>query len=132
MADPYDRPARLWDLFNKELGRVEPIIAQERYTICQACPRLNALAQCDECHCFMPSKVKLPNAFCPLDKWGIVRVMQNEPIKVAVVIDGEVVDVLHADDRVTSYLLSQPKFVGFPMDAEVNIGDRVEEDSDGR
>lgn len=129
MADPYDRPAKVWDLFNKELGRVEPIIAKERYEICQSCPSLNALSQCAECHCFMPSKVKLPNASCPLNKWGIVRVMQGEPIKVAVVIDGEVVDVLYADDRVTAYLMSHPKFVGFAIDAEVNVGDRVEEEA---
>jgi hypothetical protein len=75
VSDPYDRPARPWDLFNKNLGRVESEVAEERMAICRACPQLiQALSQCKECGCIMTAKTKLPNASCPLDKWGIVKV----------------------------------------------------------
>lgn len=80
MSTPYDRPARPWDLFNKNLGRVQDEIAKERIAICEQCPMLNALRQCDECLCFMDAKTKLPNADCPLGKWGQVRVSYKENI----------------------------------------------------
>ena len=69
------RNARPWDLFNKNLGRVETTIAAERYEICSACPELIKLTgQCKKCGCFMQHKAKLPNAFCPLDKWQAVSI----------------------------------------------------------
>jgi hypothetical protein len=34
--------------------------------------------------------------------------MENPPIKVAFIIDGKVVDVLHTDDRLASIFLSEP------------------------
>lgn len=126
MTDPFDRPARPLDLFNKELGRVEETIAAERMSFCNQCPKLNGAKVCGECHCFMPAKTKLPNASCPLGFWGTVRVMQDDPQKVAVIIDNKIVDVLQGDDRVVAYLLSNPRFVGLPMGTEVNIGDTVE------
>jgi hypothetical protein len=73
------RNARPWDLFNKNLGRVETTIAEERYEICSACPELIKLTgQCKNCGCFMQHKVKLPNAFCPLDKWKAVSISYTE------------------------------------------------------
>lgn len=75
---PYDRPARPWDLFNKELGRVETEVAAERMEICKACPFLQAAGTCSECGCFMAAKTKLPNAFCPKDKWGAVSMPYKE------------------------------------------------------
>ena len=79
MSDPYDRPARPWDLFNKNLGRVESEVAEERMAICRTCPQLiQALSQCKECGCVMTAKTKLPNASCPLGKWGIVKVSYKE------------------------------------------------------
>lgn len=69
-SDKFQRPARPWDLFNKKIGRVENELAKERLAICKECPRLRkTIMQCKECGCFMPEKVKLPNAFCPLGKW---------------------------------------------------------------
>ena len=73
------RNARPWDLFNKNLGRVQTTIAEERYEICAVCPQLIKLTgQCKECGCFMQAKVKLPNAFCPLDKWKAVSISYTE------------------------------------------------------
>jgi hypothetical protein len=74
MTDPFERPARPWDLFNKNLGRVENTIQAERMAICKACPKLLPTGNCSECGCFMSQKTKLPNAECPLHKWGQVRV----------------------------------------------------------
>lgn len=75
MSTPYDRPARPWDLFNTTLGRVEDEIAKKRLDICKACPELIELTtQCKKCGCLMNQKTKLPNAECPLGKWGQVRI----------------------------------------------------------
>lgn len=71
MTSPYDRPARPWDLFNKNLGRVENVISEKRLSICKECPKFISLTtQCLECGCIMQAKTKLPNAECPLHKWG--------------------------------------------------------------
>lgn len=69
MSTPYDRPARPWDLFNKNLGRVETEIAEERLAICKACDFFLPTGNCSKCGCFMTAKVKLPNASCPEHKW---------------------------------------------------------------
>lgn len=78
MKDPFERPARPWDLFNKNIGRVIDAVAEERYEICKACPQLLPTGNCKECGCFMSQKVKLPNASCPLHKWEQVRVSYKE------------------------------------------------------
>ena len=79
MVDPFERPARPWDLFNKNLGRVQGEIAEERLSICNGCEHLiKATKTCTECGCFMAAKVKLPNAFCPIHKWEAVRVSYKE------------------------------------------------------
>lgn len=63
--------AKPWHLFNSEIGRVEEEIADIRLEICRGCYHLVKLTQqCDECWCVMPLKVKLPNAECPIGKWG--------------------------------------------------------------
>ena len=72
------RPARPWDLFNKNIGRVEKEIASERFKICMECPKFLPTGQCKECGCFMLAKVKLPNASCPDHKWEEVEVMYKE------------------------------------------------------
>lgn len=75
MTDPFERTARPWDLFNKKLGRVEEEIHKERMAICNECPQLiKATSQCKECGCIMNLKTKLPNASCPLNKWGVVNI----------------------------------------------------------
>jgi hypothetical protein len=81
MTDPFNRPARPWDLFNKNLKKVEVDIAQERMAICRECPQFIAVSsQCKECGCIMKLKTKLPNAECPLHKWGQVDVPYNKDI----------------------------------------------------
>lgn len=73
------RSARPWDLFNKNLGRVETEIFEQRFEICKACPKLIQITgQCKECGCFMKAKAKLPNAVCPLGKWGAEKVSYKE------------------------------------------------------
>jgi len=68
-----DRPARPWDLFNKNIGRVETDIAEKRLDICKDCDKfIKATTQCKECGCVMKLKTKLPNASCPLGKWDVV------------------------------------------------------------
>ena len=75
MSDIYSKPARPWDLFNKNIKKVGADIHKERMSICKACPELIELtSQCKKCGCFMNQKTKLPNASCPLGKWGIIRV----------------------------------------------------------
>lgn len=81
MTNPFDRPARPWDLFNKNLKKVESDIFEERMSICRACPRfISATTQCLECGCIMKLKTKLPNAECPLHKWEQVNVPYNKDI----------------------------------------------------
>jgi len=70
--------ARPWDIFNKNLGRVETVVAAERMEICRACPRFFPTGNCLECGCFMIAKTKLPNASCPLGKWDEVQVSYKE------------------------------------------------------
>ena len=44
--------------------------SQSRLDMCNECDSLIKLTkQCKECGCFMPLKVKLKNARCPLSKW---------------------------------------------------------------
>ena len=75
MSTPSERPARPGDLFNKNLGRVENEMSESRMSICRECPEYISLThQCKECGCIMNAKTKLPNAECPLGKWGQVRV----------------------------------------------------------
>jgi hypothetical protein len=69
--DKEDRPAKPWDIFNKKIGRVSNEVAETRYKICINCPKIVPVTrQCLECGCFMKIKTTLPNAECPLGKWG--------------------------------------------------------------
>lgn len=64
------REVRPWDLFNKNMERAMPEIAEKRLEICKSCPRFIRLThQCKECGCIMNAKVKLADAACPLNKW---------------------------------------------------------------
>lgn len=75
MKDANNKPARPWDLFNRNIGRVKPEIAEERLSICNGCDKLiKATKTCKECGCFMSAKTKLPNAECPIGKWQKVPV----------------------------------------------------------
>jgi hypothetical protein len=45
-------------------------IAQSRYSVCRPCEHFNAqLKVCNRCGCFMPLKVTIARAQCPVDKW---------------------------------------------------------------
>lgn len=44
------------------------IIASKRFTICEECDKYSSYF-CKECNCFMPAKVLIPGAKCPLNKW---------------------------------------------------------------
>ena len=47
------------------------------------------------------------------------------PVKIAFVIDGEVVDVLHTDDRLGALFLSQPTIVDATEWLALNTGKRL-------
>lgn len=77
-----NKEARPWDLFNKNLGRVELEVSQKRLDICKECPRfIKTTTQCKECGCIMRLKTKLPNASCPLGKWGTEINLHKQEIK---------------------------------------------------
>ena len=42
MTTDSTRPARPWDLFNKNIGRVQDTIAAERLAFCNECPHYSA------------------------------------------------------------------------------------------
>lgn len=64
------KPVRPWDLLKTSEPRATDEIAGERLAICKACPELIKVTnQCKKCGCVMNLKVKLANAFCPLNKW---------------------------------------------------------------
>jgi hypothetical protein len=77
-----NRPARPWDLFNKNIGRVEQRIQETRLAICLKCPELIKLTgQCKQCGCIMKAKTKLPNASCPLGKWDVELISYTKEMK---------------------------------------------------
>jgi hypothetical protein len=74
-----EKPVRPWDMFNKNMERVIPIIKEKRMAICKACPEyIRFTHQCKKCGCLMDAKTKLADATCPLGKWG--KVSTNIPL----------------------------------------------------
>lgn len=70
-----EKPVRPWDMFNKNMERVMPVIQQKRLDICKACPEfIRFTHQCKKCGCLMDAKTKLADATCPLNKWGKANV----------------------------------------------------------
>ena len=58
------------DIFSGSTEWVDDSLAEERYSICQACPELIKLTTtCKKCGCFMVAKTKLQGAACPIGKW---------------------------------------------------------------
>jgi len=56
----------------------------KRIGICKECPDLNKLNFCRQCGCFMPAKVRLPEASCPVLKWDKMSVEDSKdkiPVK---------------------------------------------------
>jgi hypothetical protein len=74
-----ERPARPWDIFNKNLRDVPEAAFEERMAICRGCEHfINLTSQCKLCGCFMNLKTKLTNASCPAGKWGQIHVTMEE------------------------------------------------------
>lgn len=47
----------------------------QRLALCEACENFNAERRtCKKCGCYMPAKVYLITASCPIGKWGGVSV----------------------------------------------------------
>jgi len=62
---------RPWDLINPKIHAVPVKVSGERLAICLECPELIKLTkQCKKCGCFMVAKTTLPEAECPIGKWG--------------------------------------------------------------
>ncbi len=58
------------DLVKPGTEWAEESVANERFSICQACPELiNISKQCKKCGCFMAIKTKMQAATCPIGKW---------------------------------------------------------------
>lgn len=47
----------------------EAPIAKLRMAVCERCPALSASKRCNECGCYMPIKVYMKTAACPLGRW---------------------------------------------------------------
>jgi hypothetical protein len=68
----------------KNLKRaVTPLSAEEskvRFDICHSCEHYISLtSQCSQCGCFMKAKTRLPNAECPVGKWGkIIKELEDK------------------------------------------------------
>ena len=60
---------RPWDFVNPDTEYVAKEKEEERYALCEACPHLTIAKTCTQCGCFMPAKVKLLHASCPITKW---------------------------------------------------------------
>lgn len=70
MVEDLSRTVKPWDMINPNAKRADESLANERYSICQACPELIKLTkQCKKCGCFMAAKTKLLDATCPIGKW---------------------------------------------------------------
>ena len=58
---------------------VKLITAKDRYLICKSCESFQHLIKiCSQCGCFMPAKVTLAAANCPLGKWVKSDIELNE------------------------------------------------------
>lgn len=47
-------------------------LINKRMNICKECPELTKVRTCKKCGCFMPAKIRLASATCPLNKWNII------------------------------------------------------------
>jgi hypothetical protein len=52
-------------------AKIEKIpFAKRRYAICLDCEEISKIRTCNKCGCFMPLKVRLSGAECPIGKWN--------------------------------------------------------------
>ena len=40
----------------------------QRQAICESCEHIKGYV-CAECHCFLPFKIRIKSAACPINKW---------------------------------------------------------------
>lgn len=67
---------RVWDMFNPNIEKVSDEIQKMRFDLCKSCEFLKqSTNQCTKCGCFMKLKTTLPNAECPIHKWGKEEVL---------------------------------------------------------
>lgn len=52
-----------------ESAHVNEHLPKMRFGVCAKCPELTQMKTCAKCHCFMPAKVGVITAKCPLGKW---------------------------------------------------------------
>lgn len=46
------------------------LASNEKFKICESCEHFReSIKQCKKCGCFMPLKVNVPGAKCPVNKW---------------------------------------------------------------
>ena len=75
------KPARPWDIFNRNQEKLVGDLKKQRLSICHQCDRLiGKLNICKECGCQMDLKTSLPHAECPLKKWVAVNVSFKEEL----------------------------------------------------
>ena len=60
---------RPWDLLHMDRHVKNHSVSEDRLKICQSCEFYKVTTQCGKCGCFMPLKVKLAEARCPVGKW---------------------------------------------------------------
>lgn len=62
--------------------KVSDEIQKERFDICLACPKLyKPTRTCKLCGCFMQIKTYMANQECPIGKWGIVELNNDDKIE---------------------------------------------------
>ena len=67
--------------------------------ICKQCSYYNsALKLCNKCNCFLPAKLRLPRAECPMHKWDPDR------YRLQIVIDHNPHEYKHANQCTESYI----------------------------
>lgn len=62
--------SRPWHLLDPEKKIRSKEIINKRMSLCTSCEFFLPTKQCSKCLCFMPAKVHLSNADCPIGKWG--------------------------------------------------------------
>ena len=58
--------------------KVPENIKDQRMEICKVCEHFTNLLRCKKCGCFMPAKVLLVRARCPIDKWMPYEEKKND------------------------------------------------------
>lgn len=58
------------DLVTGKIKFVTATVSNERMAICNGCDAQNkAIKTCTACGCFLPAKVRLKEASCPMELW---------------------------------------------------------------